>query len=478
MANRVFSIADENRRAWVLTLRRFFEIAWARHGLTRYASVLVMPVLVAMIVPGAWWGLCALGALAGVALDWRTVARLPREIGALESKSEGELAAGAQRHIWNVAVITGAYVLPYACLALAPSPGPLVGLLYCAGSAIVITSLHVMTRNMILYTMPSVAIGLAANSLALVGGWQGVVVAAMAAFVVLNIVVTARAGGIIFGDLIRARLVAEAAAEDLERRVEERTGELLEAMRTAEAANKAKSLFLANMSHELRTPLNAVIGYSEIIEEDLAAGDISECPRHIERVRASAVHLLGLIADVLDLAKVEAEKVVLRAEDIDVRVLARSAIDAVTPTAAGNGTDCQLVVEPGAERLHADPLRVNQCLMNLLSNAAKFTHQGRILVHVRQTSWKDGAAIAFDVCDTGIGISPQAQERLFQPFAQADASITREYGGTGLGLSITRRYARLMGGDVTLVSAPGRGSRFTLIVPVRAAESVNSAAAA
>jgi signal transduction histidine kinase len=478
MENRALRIADENRRAWVLTLKRFFEIAWARHGLTRYASVLVMPVLVGLIVPGFWWLGCALGAVLGVALDWWTVARLPREIAALSGKSESELAAAAQRHIWNVAVITAAYVLPYALLALAPAPGPLVGLLYCAGSAIVITSLHVMTRNMILYTMPTVALGVAANSLALVGGWQGAIVAAMAAFVVLNMVVTARAGGIIFGDLIRARLVAEVAAEDLERRVDERTAELLEAMRTAEAANKAKSLFLANMSHELRTPLNAVIGYSEIIEEDLAAGETSECPRHISRVRASALHLLGLIADILDLAKVEAEKVVLRTEDIDVHALAKTALDVVAPTAAANGTACQLVVEPGAERLHADPLRVNQCLMNLLSNAAKFTHNGRILVHVRSTSWKDAAAIAFDVCDTGIGISPQAQERLFQPFVQADVSITREYGGTGLGLSITRRYARLMGGDVSVTSVPGRGSRFTLTLPVAASESAKVAAAA
>ncbi len=466
MEGAALGIADGNRRAWMLTLRRFFEIAWARHGATRYASVLFVPFLVALVVPGLWWLLCLAGAFVGIALDLITVRRLPAEIERLGEKTEQELAGIASKHIWNVAIITAAYVLPYVALAFAPAPGPLLGLLYCTGSAVVITSLHVMTRTMIFHTMPAVALGIVANSLALVGGWEGAVVAALAGFVMLNIVVTARAGGIIFGDLIRARLVAEVAAEDLEKRVEERTAALIEAMRAAEEANKAKSMFLANMSHELRTPLNAVIGYSEIIEEDLEAGDVSDCMEHVGRVRTSALHLLGLIADILDLAKVEADKVALQPELLDAQQVARGVLDTISPTAAGNGTRCDLIVEPGSEAFWADPLRVKQCLMNLASNAAKFTHNGRIVVHVKRAECDGANGVAFVVSDTGIGIAPETLARLFQPFAQADASITRRYGGTGLGLSITRRYARLMGGDVTVESELGKGSRFTLILPV------------
>jgi signal transduction histidine kinase len=469
----------KDQRGRVLAIRRFNEIGWERHGATRFASVACIPLIVAVIV-GPWWGLFGLAfAAVGAAIDWNTV----RWLGRLNHELDVLPLAGVRRVqaqlIWRVVALVTAYAVPYVALAFAPGPGPLVGLMFAIGSLVVMTSQHVMTRSMIFYTLPPMALALLMNAWTLGQGFGGALgIELLAAFSLLNAVVMARAGAVAFEDTVAARLKAESAAEDLERRVEERTAELLEAMRTAEAANKAKSLFLANMSHELRTPLNAVIGYSEIIEEDLAAGDVGECPRHIGRVRASALHLLGLIADILDLAKVEAEKVVLRAEDIDTRALARTALDVIAPTAAANSTVCDLVVEPGAERLHADPLRVNQCLMNLLSNAAKFTHGGRILVHVRRTAWKDAAAIAFDVSDTGIGISPQAQERLFQPFVQANASITREYGGTGLGLSITRRYARLMGGDVTLISVPERGSRFTLTLPMSAADAAKASAAA
>lgn len=456
---------DRARRTWIMTLRRFLEVAWTRHGVTRYASVLGIPVIVALTVPGWWWALCVLGALAGMGIDLKVSAGLTRTSESLDHKSEAELRALATRHIWAVAFITAAYGLPYVALAMAPGPGPLIGLMYCAGSAIVITSLHVMTRNMILYTVPTAAVGLAANAFALAPGWQGIFFIVLAGVMALNVVVTARAGGITFGDLISARLSAEFAAEDLERRVEARTVELVEVSRAAEAASKAKSAFLANMSHELRTPLNAIIGYSEIIEEDLASGDTKACPQDIARVRTAAVHLLGLIADVLDISKIEAEKLGLAPQDVDVAALAREVVETVAPLVNGNDSVCDVIVEPCATTMHADPMRVKQCLMNLLSNAAKFTRNGRVVLHVRRVHFNGVDALAFAVRDTGIGISAENLERLFQPFVQADVSITRAYGGTGLGLAITRRFARLMGGDVLAESELGRGSKFTLVVP-------------
>lgn len=468
-----------SRGIWLLTIRRFLEVGWSRHGGPRYASVLLVPVAVAATTPGSWWLLCAASALVGIAIDQVARGAFARLADALEGYSEVELEAAVRRNVAALALLTGIYAAPYVALAFAPAPGPVIGLLFCAGAGVVIASLHVMTSRMILFTAPVVVLGIAANAAALAPpGWAWIALAGLGGVTAANIIVTARAGAASFRELIVTRLSAEQAAELLERRVGERTGELLEAMRTAEAANRAKSLFLANMSHELRTPLNAVIGYSEIIEEDLTTGDVSDCQQHVARVRASALHLLGLIADILDLAKVEAEKVVLRPEELDAAALARDVLDTVAPLAANNGTMCDLIVEPGAEQLCADPLRVKQCLMNLASNAAKFTHKGRIIMHVRRARWQDAEAIAFEVGDTGIGIDEEAQTRLFQPFAQADASITRAYGGTGLGLSITRRYARLMGGDVTVESALGQGSCFTLVLPAFGATRDDALAAA
>ncbi len=459
--------SDRSRRTWVMTLKRFIEVAWTRLGPTRYVSVLSVPVLVAITVPGWWWALCGLGALAGIAIDLKMSARLSKTTDGLDLKSEAELRALVRKHTWAVAAITAAYGLPYVALSLAPGPGPLVGLMYCAGAAVVITSLHVMTRNMIFYTIPVVALGLVANAAALAPGWYGWLFVVLAGILALNVVATARAGGISFGDLIAARMDAELSAEDMERRVEARTAELVEVTRAAEAASKAKSVFLTNMSHELRTPLNAIIGYSEIIEEDLASGDIKTCPQDIARVRNAAVHLLGLIADVLDISKIEAEKLALAPQDVDVAALAREVVETVAPLANSNDSVCDVIVEPCAAAMRADPMRVKQCLMNLLSNAAKFTRNGRVVLHVRRVDFGGVEALAFTVRDTGIGISAENLERLFQPFVQADASITRAYGGTGLGLAITRRFARLMGGDVLAESELGRGSKFTLIVPLR-----------
>ncbi|MBU6373330.1 MAG: response regulator [Alphaproteobacteria bacterium] len=229
----------------------------------------------------------------------------------------------------------------------------------------------------------------------------------------------------------------------------------------AEAANAAKSQFLANMSHELRTPLNAIIGYSELLREDASARADAEAQRDLEKVLGAGRRLLQLINDVLDLSKIEAGKLDLEFGAVDLAAILAEGVDTIRPLAEANGnTVTTTIADVGA--VVSDGFRIGQCVLNLLSNAAKFTINGRIDVRVGREPSPAGDMIRIDVADTGEGLSEAQIARLFQPFSQADASITRKFGGTGLGLAITRRIAQSLGGDVTVVSAPGRGATFTL----------------
>jgi signal transduction histidine kinase len=223
------------------------------------------------------------------------------------------------------------------------------------------------------------------------------------------------------------------------------------------------------MSHELRTPLNAVIGYSEIIEEDLATGDLTTSAADLAKIKHSATHLLALINELLDLSRIEAGKVDLSPEYLDVQRLLRQTLETVSPTMSKNGSRAHLSVAPEAAKLFADEVRVRQCVLNLLSNAAKFTKNGVITLEARACKLSGAPGIAISVRDTGAGISPDDLKRLFQPFTQVDSTKTRAHDGAGLGLVITRRLARAMGGEVTAASEVGKGSVFTLYLPARAA---------
>jgi|GEM_PF-2209596 len=240
--------------------------------------------------------------------------------------------------------------------------------------------------------------------------------------------------------------------------------ELEAARTTAEQANVAKSQFLATMSHELRTPLNAIIGYGEMLIENADERGDQQDRDDLTRIHGAAHRLLSMINDVLDLSKIEAGAAIVSADSVDLDTLIAETVATVKPAAAANGTTISVEMAGMLGDLDTDGFKLSQCLLNLMSNAAKFTKGGQIkLVAERDENW-----VTFQVIDTGIGISPDAQTRLFQPFVQADATTTRAYGGTGLGLAITRRLARLLGGDVTLRSAAGQGSAFTLRVPTRA----------
>lgn len=245
--------------------------------------------------------------------------------------------------------------------------------------------------------------------------------------------------------------------------------ELEEARELSEVANRTKSQFLANMSHELRTPLNAIIGYSEILQEDAVDNGQEQLVPDLKKIEGAGRHLLGLINDILDLSKVEAGKMDVFIEEIDLSSLLDEVKSIIAPLVAKNGNELEVRLADHVGRMRTDRTKLKQCLLNVLSNASKFTQDGKLTVQVRRFE-TDGPKIEIVISDTGIGMNEDQIGRLFQAFSQADASTTKKFGGTGLGLAITRHFCRLLGGDISVASQPGVGSSFTIILPDQAAE--------
>ena len=232
-------------------------------------------------------------------------------------------------------------------------------------------------------------------------------------------------------------------------------------------ASKLKSQFLANMSHELRTPLNAIIGLTEMLHEDARDLKRAEELEPLERVLRAAHHLLELINDILDLSKIEAGRMDLHLETFAIAPLVDDVIATIGPVAAKNSNEIIAHCPRDIGEMHADQTRIRQALLNLVSNASKFTEHGRVTVDVVRVMGKGTEEITMAVSDTGIGLSSEQMGRLFHEFVQADPSTTRKYGGTGLGLAISRRFCQMMGGEITVESQLGKGSTFTMRLPAR-----------
>ncbi len=311
------------------------------------------------------------------------------------------------------------------------------------------------------------------------------------------------------------KMVAEMLANTLQR--QRAAADLQRVARAAEAANRAKSLFLANMSHELRTPLNAIIGYSEMLLEEARAEDAPEgyadLQPDLEKIRGAGNHLLSLINDILDISKIEAGRMTLYLESFDIPSLIENVVTMIQPLVDKKGNTLEVRCDANLGCMYADLTKVRQILFNLLSNAAKFTDRGTIVVTVRRIAGasladdphfkpstseqhsplqlqKPGGAgaasepqqaanlanltleaIAFTVTDTGIGISPEQLPTIFEAFTQADASTTRQYGGTGLGLAISKRFCQMMGGEIWVESELGAGSTFAVYLPAEVRDS-------
>jgi len=244
----------------------------------------------------------------------------------------------------------------------------------------------------------------------------------------------------------------------LERRIAERTA-------AAEEASRAKSEFLARMSHELRTPLNAILGYSELIEEELRERKEEGFAGDVRRIRAAGKHLLQLINDILDISKIEAGKMLVHVEEFPVAAMVDEVLVAVRPGIERNRNALRVELDPAAGSMRSDALKLRQCLLNLLSNAGKFTHDGTVSLRVKRQLVNGRAWLLFSVSDTGIGIAPEHVGQLFREFHQVDTSSTRRYEGTGLGLVITQRLCHMLGGEIRVVSVPGGGSTFTAELP-------------
>jgi signal transduction histidine kinase len=264
-------------------------------------------------------------------------------------------------------------------------------------------------------------------------------------------------------------------AHDLQRQNAEQLSALVDELRVtqrqAEAATRAKSDFLASMSHELRTPLNAIILYSELLQEQAEDRAEPTSVADLQRIQSSGKHLLELINGILDLSKIEAGKMSLSLETIDVKVMVDDLVDTLGPILRQKHNTFSLKCGPDVGPIYADRMKTRQILLNLLSNSAKFTREGTIALEITASTLHGAPSVEFSVTDTGVGMTAEQCGRIFDPFTQADVTTTRKYGGTGLGLAIVARFCQLMGGRVSVESEMGMGSRFIVQLPVVVHES-------
>ena len=269
--------------------------------------------------------------------------------------------------------------------------------------------------------------------------------------------------GVFFSDKKHGKVLRGTLQDITERKkIEE---ELRDSKDKAEAANRSKSAFLANMSHELRTPLNSIIGYSELVMEDMENEENAETLQDLQRIHQSGTHLLGLINEVLDLAKVESGKMELEATDFSVSDLMEEVVAITQPMADTNNNKLLVKLPNQPIQCHSDVTKIKQICLNLLSNAAKFTENGEVRLEIHTLEKQSVQWLSFSVQDTGIGISEENLTKLFHDFGQIDTGLVKKYAGTGLGLSISKKYSEMLGGSLAVQSTKGIGTTFTLQIP-------------
>ena len=242
---------------------------------------------------------------------------------------------------------------------------------------------------------------------------------------------------------------------------------LIHAQRESQEASQHKSAFLANMSHELRTPLNAIIGYSEMLQEEAAELNDENFSSDLNKINTSGQHLLSLINDILDVSKIEAGKMEVYPESFNLATLIEEVSSTIQPLFTKNSNDLRVTIDDFNEDMHTDLTKLRQTLLNLLSNASKFTAQGKVYLNISRCNAGDKRWIKVDVKDTGIGMEEHHLENLFAPFTQADNATTRHFGGTGLGLNISKHFCEMMGGSISVMSKPLGGSTFSIAIPTK-----------
>lgn len=278
-------------------------------------------------------------------------------------------------------------------------------------------------------------------------------------------------------ELVKAQEKFRSLNANLEMRIQEESVKLKEALNAAESANKLKSAFLANISHELRTPLNAIIGYSELLKEDTTKAGLEEYRDHLEKILSSAMNLLNLISDVLDLSKIEAGKTNIFLEEIKVETFITEMEGIISPMMKKNNNQFTLIISPELDSMYTDVTKARQALLNLLSNASKFTKNGKVTFQITPLIQHNQTWVQFSITDTGIGLTPEKIAKLFQAFTQGDGSTTREFGGTGLGLYLSKHFCEMLGGKITVESQKGCGSHFTIILPLKSVSKTKLGAA-
>jgi signal transduction histidine kinase len=346
--------------------------------------------------------------------------------------------------------LTSAYSLIVLALSFAPDPGHYVGLIW--GAAILVNAtVHLNLHTKVMFwSLPVLVV-----SLCLIGFQVSVPIGFLTILLIVQGI--SLTNGNIEASVTLVNTIAERNAQT-------------KAREQADAANSAKSDFLANMSHELRTPLNAIIGYSEMMREEAEdAGRGQDIGDH-DKVLCAATRLLRLVNDVLDVSKIESGNMECEITSFNLADEVRQACETVRPAIEANGNKLQIEIDPYIGDVASDSFKLGQCVLNLLSNAAKFTKDGTIVARAWRGIEAQRDMVFVSITDTGLGMTPAQMGGLFQAFTQADNSITRRFGGTGLGLSLTRSLARLLGGDIDVISRLNEGSCFTLSIKAHEAK--------